>query len=57
MYVSCEVRTSSTYRKVKLSAQQAVEAYMYASYEVRSSSTYKEVIPVTGRGGLYVRFL
>jgi hypothetical protein len=40
--ISCEVRTSSTYKKVKLSLQQTVETHNCVSCEVRTSSTYKK---------------
>jgi hypothetical protein len=42
-YVSCEVRTSSTYKEVKLSPEQVVTVHTYVSSEVRTASTYKEV--------------
>jgi hypothetical protein len=43
MYVSGEVRISYKYKKVKLSPQKTVEAYMYVSCEIRTSFTYKNV--------------
>jgi IS30 family transposase len=43
MCVSCVVQISSTYIQVKLSPQQAVEAYRCVSCEVRTSSAYKQV--------------
>jgi hypothetical protein len=39
MFVFCEVRTSSTYRKLKLSPLHAVEVNTYVPCEVRTSST------------------
>jgi hypothetical protein len=41
--VSCEVEKSSTYNKVKLSLQKAVEAHRCVSFEVGKSSTYNKV--------------
>jgi hypothetical protein len=43
MYVSFEVRTSSTYEKVNLSPQQDVNIYKYVSCEVGTSPTYNKV--------------
>jgi hypothetical protein len=51
MYVSCKVRTSSTYKNVKLSPSQAVEAYMYVSceYEHHMHTEKSKFSSVTGR--------